>query len=89
MVSIRRSLRSPAEAWRSHEGCRDALGGSGAGSGSVFFAPAASAHEGDEANEALSEHFLGVNWDAPWMSRALVVGGLAVVGVAVYATQRR
>jgi hypothetical protein len=39
------------------------------------FAPAASAHEGDEANEtkeARSEHFLGVNWDAPWMSRALV-----------------
>ncbi len=55
----------------------------------LSFAPAASAHEGDEANEAPSEHFLGVNWDAPWMSRALVVGGLAVVGVAVYATQRR
>ena len=54
----------------------------------LSFAPAASAHEGDEANEANSEHFLGVNWDAPWMSRALVVGGLAVVGVAVYATQR-
>jgi len=53
----------------------------------LSFAPAASAHEGDEANEARSEHFLGVNWDAPWMSRALVVGGLAVVGVAVYATQ--
>ena len=61
----------------------------------LSFAPAASAHEGDEgdearsANEARSEHFLGVNWDAPWMSRALVVGGLAVVGVAVYTTQRR
>ena len=55
----------------------------------LSFAPAAPAHEGDEANEARSEHFLGVNWDAPWMSRALVVGGLAVVGVAVYATQRR
>jgi ABC-type oligopeptide transport system substrate-binding subunit len=41
----------------------------------LSFAPAASAHEGDEANEtneARSEHFLGVNWDAPWMSRALV-----------------
>ena len=50
----------------------------------LSFAPAASAHEGDEAR---SEHFLGINWDAPWMSRALVVGGLAVVGV--YATQRR
>ena len=35
----------------------------------LSFAPAASAHEGDEAR---SEHFLGVNWDAPWMSRALV-----------------
>ncbi|HEX2181006.1 MAG TPA: hypothetical protein VHH10_01875 [Rubrobacteraceae bacterium] len=53
----------------------------------LSFAPAA-AHEGDE-EEASSEHFLGVNWDAPWLSRALVVGGLAVVGVAVYATQRR
>jgi hypothetical protein len=38
----------------------------------LSFAPAASAHEGDEANEARSEHFLGVNWNAPWMSRALV-----------------
>ena len=55
----------------------------------LSFAPAASAHEGDEANEAPSEHFLGFNWHAPWMPRALVVGGLAVVGVAVYATQRR
>ena len=60
----------------------------------LSFAPAASAHEGDaaganEAKEVRSEHFLGVNWDAPWMSGALVVGGLAVVGVAVYATQRR
>jgi hypothetical protein len=61
----------------------------------LSFAPAASAHEGDEANgarsanEARSEHLLGVNWDAPWTSRALVVGGLAVVGVGVYATQRR
>jgi hypothetical protein len=53
----------------------------------LSFAPAA-AHEGDE-EEASSEHFLGVNWDAPWLSHALVVGGLAVVGVAVYATQRR
>jgi hypothetical protein len=52
-------------------------------------APAASAHEADEANEARSEHFLDVNWDAPWMSRGLVVGGLAVVGVALYATRRR
>ncbi len=72
-----------------HEESRDALGDSGAGSATLSFAPAASAHEGDEANEARSEHFLGVNWDAPWMSRALVVGGLAVVGVAVYATQRK
>ena len=55
----------------------------------LSFAPAASAHEGDEAEEAGSEHFLGVNWDAPWTSRALVFGSLAVVGVAVYATQRR
>ncbi len=55
----------------------------------LSFAPVASAHEGDEADEARSEHFLGVNWDAPWISRALVVGGLAGVGVAVYATQRR
>ena len=35
----------------------------------LSFAPAASAHEGDEAR---SEHSLGVNWDAPWMSLALV-----------------
>ena len=55
----------------------------------LSFAPAASAHEGDEAEEASSEHFLGVNWDAPWLPRALVIGGLAVVGVAVYATQRK
>jgi hypothetical protein len=48
-----------------------------------------SAHEGNEAEEASSEHFLGVSWDAPWMSRALVIGGLAVVGVGIYATQRR
>ena len=53
------------------------------------FAPAASAHEGDEAEEASSEHFLGVNWDAPWLPHALVISGLAVVGVAVYATQRK
>ena len=56
----------------------------------LSFAPTASAHEGgDETYEARTEHFLGVNWDAPWMSRALVVGGLAVVGVAVYTMQRR
>ena len=36
-----------------------------------------------------AEHFLGVNWDAPWLSRALGIGGLAVVGVAVYTMQRR
>jgi hypothetical protein len=53
------------------------------------FAPVASAHEGDEAEEASSEHFLGVNWDAPWLPHALVISGLAVVGVAVYATQRK
>jgi hypothetical protein len=53
------------------------------------FAPVASAHEGDEAEEASSEHFLGVNWDAPWFPHALVISGLAVVGVAVYATQRK
>ena len=56
----------------------------------LSFALTASAHEGgDEANEARSERFLGVNWGAPWMSRALVVGGLAVVGVAFYTMQRR
>jgi hypothetical protein len=56
----------------------------------LSFAPAASAHDEEhEANEARSEHFLGVNWDAPWMSRALVVGGLAVVGVADYTMQHR
>ena len=52
----------------------------------LTFAPAVSAHEAEEAS---SEHFLGVNWDAPWMSRALVIGGLAVVGVGIYATQHR
>ena len=56
----------------------------------LTFAPAVSAHEAEEAS---SEHFLGVNfgvnWDAPWMSRALVIGGLAVVGVGIYATQQR
>jgi hypothetical protein len=51
----------------------------------LMFAPATS---GNEAEEASSEHFLGINWDAPWMSRALVIGGLAVVGVGFYATQR-
>jgi hypothetical protein len=55
----------------------------------LSFTPMALAHEGNEAEEASSEHFLGVNWDAPWMSRVLVIGGLAVVGVGVYATQRR
>jgi hypothetical protein len=55
----------------------------------LMFTPATSAHEGKEAEEASSEHFLGINWDAPWMSRALVIGGLAVVGVGFYATQRR
>jgi hypothetical protein len=55
----------------------------------LTFAPAASAQEGNEAEEASSEHFLGVNWDAPWKSRVLVIGALAVVGVGVYATQRR
>ena len=55
----------------------------------LSFAPAASAHEEHEAEEARTEHFLGVNWDSPWLSRALVIGGLAVVGVAIYATQRR
>ena len=55
----------------------------------MTFAPAVSAHEDNEAEEASSEHFLGVNWDAPWMSGALAIGGLAVVGVGIYATQRR
>jgi hypothetical protein len=55
----------------------------------LSFAPAASAHEVDEAEEASSEHFLGVNWDASWLPHALVISGLAVVGVAVYATQRK
>jgi NADH:ubiquinone oxidoreductase subunit 2 (subunit N) len=55
----------------------------------LSFAPVASAHDQGEEEAASSEHFLGVNWDAPWLSRALVVVGLAVVGVAVYATQRR
>jgi len=55
----------------------------------LSFAPAASAHVGDEANESPSEHFLGFNWHAPWMPRAFIVGGPAVVGAAVYATQRR
>lgn len=55
----------------------------------LTFAPAVSAHEGNEAEEASSEHFLGVNWDAPWVPRALVFGGLAVVGVGIYAMQRR
>ena len=55
----------------------------------LSLAPVASAHEGDEAEEASSEHFLGVNWDAARLPRALVIGGLAVVGVAVYATQRK
>jgi hypothetical protein len=55
----------------------------------LTFAPAVSAHEDNEAEEASSEHFLRVNWYAPWMSRALVIGGLAVVGVGIYATQRR
>jgi hypothetical protein len=45
--------------------------------------------EGNEAEEASSEHFPGVDRDAPWMSRALVIGGLAVVGVGIYATQQR
>jgi hypothetical protein len=49
----------------------------------------ASAHEGNEVEEASSERFLGVNRDVPWMSRALVIAGLAVVGVGIYATQRR
>lgn len=54
----------------------------------------ASAHEGGEADKARSEHFVGVNWDAPWISRVLIVGGIAVVGVAVvgvvvYAMQSR
>lgn len=55
----------------------------------LSFVPAASAHEGDEAEEASSEHFLGVNWDTPWLPHTLVISGLAVVGVAVYATQRK
>ena len=55
----------------------------------LTFAPAASAQEGNEAEEASSEHFLGINWDAPWMSRALIIGGLAVVGVGFYATWHR
>ncbi len=55
----------------------------------LSFAPAASAHEGDEAEEASSEHFLGVFWDAPLLALALVIVGIAVVGVAVYATQRK
>ena len=55
----------------------------------LSFDPSAPAHEGNEAEEARAEHFLGVNWDAPWLSRALVIGGLAVFGVAVYTMQRR
>ena len=35
------------------------------------------------------EHFLGANWDAPWLSRAFVIGGLTAVGVAIYAIQHR
>lgn len=55
----------------------------------LSFAPSAPAHEGNEAEEARAEHFLGVNWDAPWLSRVLVIGGLAVAGVTVYTMQRR
>ena len=31
----------------------------------LSFDPSAPAHEGNEAEEARAEHFLGVNWDAP------------------------
>ncbi len=55
----------------------------------LSFVHAASAHEGDEVEEASSEHFLGVNWDALWLPHTLVISGLAVVGVAVYATKRK
>jgi NADH:ubiquinone oxidoreductase subunit 2 (subunit N) len=55
----------------------------------LTLAAAVSAHEDNEAEEASSEHFLGVNWDAPWMSRVLVIGSLAVVGVSIYGMQRR
>ena len=55
----------------------------------MSFALVASAHEGGEADKARSEHLVSVNWAAPWISRALVVGGIAVVGVAVYAMQSR
>jgi hypothetical protein len=54
----------------------------------LSFAPSVSAHEGNEADEARAEHFLSVNWDARWLSRALVIGGLVVVGVTVYTMQR-
>ncbi|MGH3108701.1 MAG: hypothetical protein ACRDN7_08885, partial [Rubrobacter sp.] len=54
------------------------------GATTFTLAPAVSAHEGHEAS---SGHFPGLDRDAPWMSRALVIGGLAVLGI--YATQRR